>query len=107
MTATAPLATLPNDESLSDASQCTQHPEERGTKPPQFSHVKSAMRAIIAAVATILVLVHEYDRFHAQSYLLQGLFPHWIEAGHVVAVHEGLEGLPEADVVFLHVDLTV
>lgn len=57
-------------------------------------------------MALIAVVVHPFDRFHKKRYLVQGLFEPWIEQGHIVVVHEGLEGLPPADIGFLHVDLT-
>lgn len=58
-------------------------------------------------MATIAVLTGEHDHFHRRGFLLQRLFPHWIEAGHVVVVHVGPSEPPPADVAVLHVDLTV
>lgn len=58
-------------------------------------------------MATITVLCGEHDLFHRRSFLLQHLFPHWIEAGHFVVVHEGPSEPPPADIAILHVDLTV
>jgi hypothetical protein len=58
-------------------------------------------------MATVLVLAHEHDRFHSRGFMVQGLFPHLIEAGHFAVVHEGLGELPAADIAFLHVDRTV
>lgn len=58
-------------------------------------------------MATILVLAHERDGFHARPFLLKGFFSHWIEAGHFVVVHTGTRDLPSTDVAILHVDLTV
>lgn len=58
-------------------------------------------------MATIVVLAGEHDRFHTRQFMLQQLFPFWIEAGHVVVVHEGPGEPPPADIAILHVDLTV
>ena len=41
-------------------------------------------------MATIAVLAHEHDRFHSGHYMLQHHIPHWIDAGHIVVLHEGL-----------------
>jgi len=60
-----------------------------------------------AKMATILILAHELDGFHARHYLVEGLFALWQAAGHQVVLHEGLARLPPADVVVNHVDLTV
>jgi hypothetical protein len=58
-------------------------------------------------MATILLLCHAHDLFHARHFLVAGLVPHWTEAGHRVIVHEGARDVPEADVTILHVDRTV
>lgn len=58
-------------------------------------------------MATIVVLAHEHERFHRRHYLIQGLFPYWIEAGHQVVVHEGLRDIPGGDLAVLHVDRSV
>ena len=58
-------------------------------------------------MATILLVAHEDDLFSSSHYLVRGLFPYWIEAGHEVLVREGTADLPRADVAILHVDLTV
>ena len=58
-------------------------------------------------MATIAVLSGEHDHFHKRSFLLQRLFPYWIEAGHFVVVHTGPKEPPPADIAILHVDLTV
>ena len=58
-------------------------------------------------MATILVLCHAHDLFHARHFFVAGLFPYWAEAGHRVIVHEGARDLPPADVAILHVDRTV
>jgi hypothetical protein len=38
-------------------------------------------------MAIIAVLTGEHDSFHGREFMLQHLFPHWIEAGHFVVVH--------------------
>lgn len=58
-------------------------------------------------MATIAVLTGEHDAFHGREFMLQRLFPHWIEAGHFVVVHQGPGEPPPADLAILHVDLTV
>lgn len=58
-------------------------------------------------MATIVVLTGEHDSFHRRGFMLQQLFPHWIEAGHIVVVHEGAGEPPPGDIAILHVDLTV
>lgn len=58
-------------------------------------------------MASIVVLTGEHDTFHKRSFMLQQLFPFWIEAGHFVVVHVGPAEPPPADVAILHVDLTV
>lgn len=58
-------------------------------------------------MSTIAVLTGEHDDFHRRGFLLQHLFPHWIEAGHFVVVHVGDSEPPPADMAILHVDLTV
>ncbi|MFO0760574.1 MAG: hypothetical protein U0359_29100 [Byssovorax sp.] len=58
-------------------------------------------------MATILVLVHTHDRFRERAFMVQGLFEHWVGMGHRVIVHQGVTGLPRADVAMLHVDLSV
>lgn len=62
---------------------------------------------LVRPMATILVLAHRDDGFRERGYMVAGLFPFWLGAGHRVVVHEGLGPLPEADVVINHVDLTV
>jgi hypothetical protein len=57
-------------------------------------------------MATILLVTHASDRFHARSFLVQSLFEHWASAGHEVIVREGPRDLPAADVAFLHADGT-
>jgi hypothetical protein len=58
-------------------------------------------------MATIAVLTGEHDFFHRREFMLEHLFPHWIEAGHFVVVHQGPGEPPPADIAILHVDLTV
>ncbi len=58
-------------------------------------------------MATILVLTHEYDGFPQRTYLLQGFIGHWERTGHRVIVAEGIPRQAEADVVILHIDVSV
>jgi hypothetical protein len=58
-------------------------------------------------MATILIVVHPDDQFSKRSFIVQGLVEPWTAAGHRVIVHEGVEGMPSADVAFSHVDLSV
>jgi hypothetical protein len=58
-------------------------------------------------MATILILTHEYDGFSQRGYFIQGLFPHWERMGHRIVVAEGIPPRAEADIVFLHIDVSV
>ncbi len=55
-------------------------------------------------MAHIAILTHTYDDFPNRPYLLHGLAPHWVAAGHQVSAAEGLDKLPDADIAVLHVD---
>lgn len=58
-------------------------------------------------MATILVLAHEYDGFPERTYLLRGFFEHWERSGHRTVVMQGVPRQADADVVVLHVDVSV
>lgn len=57
-------------------------------------------------MARIVVVTHAYDEF-GPAYLLRRLIPHWRAAGHEVLHSRGIAGLPDADMAFLHIDLSV
>lgn len=55
-------------------------------------------------MARIAILTHEHDGFATREYLLKSLTPHWEDAGHSIAVVDGLQDWPDADLAILHVD---
>lgn len=56
-------------------------------------------------MARILVVAHELDDFRARSWMIQALFPLWLDAGHEIRVCEGPPAAGvQADLAFLHVD---
>lgn len=55
-------------------------------------------------MARIAILTHEHDAFATREYLLKSLLPHWEDAGHSIAVVDGLQDWPDADLAILHVD---
>src|ERR1700678_3219713 len=90
-------------------------PRKRPTRvrPRRSSSIASTARRLSSStsaeadgMATILLVTHASDRFHARSFLVQSLFEHWASAGHEVIVRGGPRGLPAADVAFLHADGT-
>jgi hypothetical protein len=58
-------------------------------------------------VAHIVIITDTYDDFHNREYLLEMLFPYWTNLGHHVSVVTGEQEWPDADVAFMHVDLSV
>lgn len=57
--------------------------------------------------AHIIILTHEYDEFTTSSYVLGRLASAWRTRGIAVTVARGPQQLVDADLLFLHVDLTV
>ncbi|MBV8073901.1 MAG: hypothetical protein JO140_00630 [Candidatus Eremiobacteraeota bacterium] len=55
----------------------------------------------------ILIVTHEHDDFDDGDYLLRTLAGFWMLRGYDVAYVAGLERWPDAEIAFLHVDLTV
>jgi hypothetical protein len=55
----------------------------------------------------IAILVHEYDRFDQDGYLMAELAEIWRSEGYRTTVVQGPRGPIEADVVVLHIDMTV
>ena len=55
----------------------------------------------------ILILTHEYDRFADSGYMVKGCFDAWRRAGHSIQAAYGVPWGLEADVVFVHVDVSV
>jgi hypothetical protein len=55
----------------------------------------------------ILIVVHRRDKFEKVGYLVKEIAKFWQEMGFRIEVHRGLDSAPDADVVILHVDLTV
>jgi len=58
-------------------------------------------------MATILILTHEYDGFAQRGFFIQGLFAPWERMGHRVVVAEGIPASADADIVFVHIDVSV
>ncbi|MCA9394559.1 MAG: class I SAM-dependent methyltransferase [Candidatus Omnitrophica bacterium] len=58
-------------------------------------------------MAHIGILVHEQDRFQEETYFLRHISQVWREMGFSVSVHNGIAERFAADLLFLHVDLTV
>lgn len=58
-------------------------------------------------MATIVLLHHEMSRHVPNVYVSRVIAERWRESGHRVLEHFGTENPPEADVAFLHVDLTI
>lgn len=58
-------------------------------------------------MANILIITHAHDRFRACDYILRRFVRHWLAAGHRVSVVKGVGDWPDADIAFLHVDLSV
>ncbi len=58
-------------------------------------------------MARIVIQIHELDPFEHARYVLQALSEHWRQQGHEVIVHAGPDGLPAADVLISHIDLTI
>lgn len=58
-------------------------------------------------MARILVLTHEYDQFAERGYMVKGCFDAWRRAGHSIQAVWGIPWGLEADVVFVHVDVSV
>lgn len=58
-------------------------------------------------MAHIGILVHEQDRFTEETYFLRHIREVWREMGFTVSVHNGIQERFAADLLFLHVDLTV
>jgi hypothetical protein len=58
-------------------------------------------------MATILILTHEYDGFPQRTYILHGLIGIWERTGHRVVIAEGIPERAEADVVLVHLDISV
>jgi hypothetical protein len=58
-------------------------------------------------MASILILTHEYDDFRATNYLIKTLFSSWRRAGHELRVSRGIPWGIKADIVIVHVDLSV
>lgn len=57
-------------------------------------------------MARILILVHRDGGLDESSYFLRAMAEVWRELGHTVIEQRGPEGRCEADIAFLHVDLT-
>lgn len=60
----------------------------------------------------IVIVMHARDRSLlgcnlANAYLISSFIPYWRAAGHEVILSYGVDGLPDADVAILHVDLSV
>jgi hypothetical protein len=58
-------------------------------------------------MARILILTHEYDDPTETPYLIKGLIPPWRQMGHSVRVAKGLAWGEDADIVVVHVDVSV
>jgi hypothetical protein len=58
-------------------------------------------------MATILILTHEYDGFSQRGFFIQGLIAPWERMGHRVVVAEGIPERADADIVFVHIDVSV
>ena len=58
-------------------------------------------------MANILIITHAHDRFRACDYIMRRFVRHWLAAGHRVSVVKGVGDWPDADIAFLHVDLSV
>lgn len=57
--------------------------------------------------ARIAIITHEREEFAARPYLLRVLADAWRAAGHAVEILRGADRHIEADLAFLHLDLTV
>ena len=58
-------------------------------------------------MATILILTHEFDGFAQRGFFIQWLFAPWERMGHRVVVAEGIPARADADIVFVHIDVSV
>jgi hypothetical protein len=58
-------------------------------------------------VAKVLIVTDPGDRYLLRFALLRTLGLRWMKSGHHVTSHAGSERLPDADLAFLHVDLSV
>lgn len=58
-------------------------------------------------MARIVVIQHETERLSCSKYALQLLIDRWEEAGHKVLLASGTRDLPDGDLAFLHVNLSV
>ncbi|HWT15326.1 MAG TPA: hypothetical protein VN581_06035 [Patescibacteria group bacterium] len=56
-------------------------------------------------MAKLLVVAHALDDFRSRAWMIQSLFPFWLDAGHEIRVIEGPPAAGvQADLAFLHVD---
>lgn len=58
-------------------------------------------------MAKILIVMDPGDRFLARYALIRAIGLQWKKSGHRVSSHAGTQRLPDADLAFLHVDLSV
>jgi hypothetical protein len=58
-------------------------------------------------LARILILEHALQRGQRMNYLVHRLARRWLDHGHLVRIHYGTRGVPDADIAIMNVDVTV
>lgn len=58
-------------------------------------------------MARILILTYEYDRLLHTRYMIHGFIDPWVQMGHSIRIAHGITWGEDADIVFVHIDVSV